>query len=299
MLQSIVNPLTWYMRNLILLFTVLISVASFAQSGRQNRPLYQLGSKYNGNGWHFAPGVTYMIPNTEENSQSLLVPGDQGTDSLYYGDFTAKGKLGAYLEFGGQHFVARPVLFHYFDYGVHFKLFRGSEDFEGRAMVDSSMLNVSNQGNFSQGFVGGYFNINHIAQLSDNTFLQFSLGANVDYKVINRFEFEGVAGNIPVINANNLQGQLHAKVGFGFKPESGVMIIPSIETPILNIQPFEDGKSTLPYFNSRYRPIIISVRFLFFAQTKPEDCVGQGTEKRGTELWGKEMRKAKKKKKKR
>jgi len=115
--------------------------------------------------------------------------------------------------------------------------------------------------------------------------------------VINRFEFEGVAGNIPVINANNLQGQLHAKVGFGFKPESGVMIIPSIETPILNIQPFEDGKSTLPYFNSRYRPIIISVRFLFFAQTKPEDCVGQGTEKRGTELWGKEMRKTKKKKK--
>lgn len=279
------------MRNLILIFALLLSVSSFAQSGRQNRPLYQLGSKYNGNGWHFAPGVTYMMPNTLSKNESLLIPGDQGTDSLFYGDFSAKGKLGAYLEFGGQHFVDRPILFHYFDYGVHFKLFRGTEEFDGRILADSSMLNVSNKGKFSQGFAGAYFNLNHILQLTDRSFLQFSLGANVDYKVINRFDFEGIAGNIPVINANNLQAQFHAKVGFGFKPESAVMIIPSIETPILNVSPFEDGKSTLPYFNSRFRPIIISVRFLFFSQTKPEACVGKGTEKRGTELWGKEMRK--------
>lgn len=275
----------------LFLIALLSSTMVVAQSGRQHRPLYKLGSQYNGNGWHFAPGLTYMFPSQFSKDESLLVPTDLGTDSIYYGTFDARGKLGAYIEIGGQHFISQPRLIHYFDYGVHFKLFRGKEEFNGRMMADSSMLTVSNQGTFSQGFAGGYFNLNHIHQLSDRTFLQFTMGVNVDYKVINRFELDGIAGSIPQLNADNLQGQLHAKVGFGFRPESGVMIIPSIETPLLNAVPFEDGKSTLPYFNSRFRPIIVSVRFLFFSETKSEGCVGKGTEKRGTELWGKEMRK--------
>ena len=74
------------------------------------------------------------------------------------------------------------------------------------------------------------------------------------------------------------------------KAEKGTFIIPSIEVPILNIQPFEDFKSTLPYFGSRYRPIIFSIKFMFLSKRKPDDCKGLGSGKSGNKLWDKKMK---------
>ena len=49
------------------------------------------------------------------------------------------------------------------------------------------------------------------------------------------------------------------------------MIIPSIETPILTFYPLEYGSSTLGYLSSRYRPIIISLKFLIL-RPKIDEC---------------------------
>lgn len=281
----------WYMRIFIILLVFFVSQTSFAQSGRQLRPLYQLGSKYSNKAWHFAPGMTYMIPANHEETEMRVINSENGPDTLFNGSFKAKGKIGLYLEGGWAHFFDNPILAHYIDYGFHYKMLRGAETFDGMTKVDVNPVLTSNSGKFSEHYLGGFFHINRIIQLTDWTFVQASLGANLEYAVINKIAFDGIVGGLDQTFAERFQGQFNARIGFGYKAESGVFIIPSIETPILNVQPFYDGKSTLPFFSSRYRPIIFSIRFLFLKKQKAADCVGKGTEKRGHDLWGNDLKK--------
>lgn len=282
------------------LLLVLFGVTTvFAQSGRQKRPLYTFGNQFNTGGWHFAPGATFMLPAESNRFESRLINTGEQIDTLFAGNFDARGRLGFYLEFGKQRFFEHPLFVHYIDYGVHFKQLRGRESFSGLVQNEGAPLVAANNGTFSDGFLGLYFNANHIVQTSDNAFVQLGLGLNAEYRLLTRRTFEGVAGALGQEFADPFQGQLHAKLGYGFRPEAGIFIIPTLETPILNIMPFYDGKSTLPYFNSRYRPIILTIRILFLGKNKAADCVGAGTEKRGHHLWDPEMeRKSKKKKKK-
>lgn len=286
-----VFPLHSYMRTaLLLLFTVLVSLTADAQRGRQLRPLYQLGGKWSPNGWHFGVGGTHMIPNAYERDETRLINAEQGVDTLYSGTFNVAGRIGLYLEVGRQHFFEDPIFVHYIDFGAHFKMLRGQEEFAGmvRDAASGALAPTTNNGTFSDSYAGLYFNANHIHQITDASFLQYTIGANADYRVIERRSFEGIAPDQEF--ADPLQIQLHAKLGYGFRLESGVFLIPSIETPILNLSPFYDGKSTLPMFSTRYRPLIFSLRILLFSHQKVGDCVGKGTEKRGHHLWGKDMR---------
>lgn len=280
------------MKYIFLIIAVFLSFANAeAQSGRQFRPLFQFGGKYSPNGWHFGPGMTLMIPNDSERSETRLSRTETEIDTLFSGRFNAGGKPGIYLEVGRQHFVEDPLFIHYFDGGLHYKMLRGTEDFNGRILNGDTLLSVSNHGRFTHHYIGLYGNANHIVQLSDASFLQLSIGANVDYRVGEKRVYEGLEPLQTTEEAGPLQAQLHAKVAYGFRLESRVFIIPSVETPILNVYPFYDGKSTLPIFNSRYRPIIFSLRILILSFQPTGDCVGKGTEKRGDQLWGKDMRK--------
>lgn len=287
-----VFPLHLYMRKLILLLgAVILTLAADAQRGRQLRPLYQLGGKWSPNGWHFGIGATQMLPNDFQRDDTRMFATEQGAEVLYSGNFTASGRTGLYLEVGRQHFFEDPIFVHYIDFGAHFKMLRGEEGYQGVVLNEASgaLAPTDNTGTFSDSYAGLYFNANHIHQITDASFLQYTIGANAGYRVIERRTFEGIA--LPDQEfADPLQVQLHAKLGYGFRLESGVFLIPAIETPILNLSPFYDGKSTLPMFNTRYRPIIFSLRILLFSHQKVGDCVGKGTEKRGHHLWGKDMR---------
>lgn len=277
------------MRYIFTLVLVVSSILAFSQSGRQHRPLYQIGNRFHNGGWHFAPGITRTFPADAQRSDQRLMNIDGQPSTVYTGDFEAAGRLGLYLEVGKQYFFNEPLLFHYIDFGLHFKQLRGAERFTGEIAAEGSMLAVENNGTFNDGFLGLYFNANHIVQLTDRSFLQFGIGLNADYRLLERRTFEGVAEPFIQEFADPFQGQLHLRAGFGIRPEMGILIIPTLETPILNIVPLYDGKSTLPYFSSRYRPVILSVRILFFGENRAEDCVGKGTEKRGDQLWGDDM----------
>lgn len=279
------------MRIVLTVFLVCSTLLAFSQSGRQHRPLYQIGNRFHNGGWHFAAGATQMIPADAQRSESRLMNIDGQPSMVYNGDFEAAGRFGIYLELGKQYFFDQPLLFHYIDFGLHFKQLRGAERFTGEVAAEGSMLVVENNGSFSDGFMGLYFNANRIVQLSDRSFLQFGIGLNADYRLLEQRAFEGIAEPFLQEFADPFQGQLHLRAGFGIRPEAGILIIPTIETPILNVQPLYDGKSTLPYFSSRYRPIILSIRVLFFGENRADDCVGQGTEKRGDQLWGGDMQK--------
>ncbi|MFM1930933.1 MAG: hypothetical protein RL226_236, partial [Bacteroidota bacterium] len=152
-----------------LLLFAFFPLALLAQPGRQNRPLYQIGSKYNGKAWHFAPGATFTIPNMHPDAEMLVVNSETGKDTLFNGTFDASGKIGLYLEGGWAKFFENPILFHYLDYGFHYKWLRGEENFNGLTQVNSAFIPVVNNGRFSQHYLGGFFHVNHITQLTDWT----------------------------------------------------------------------------------------------------------------------------------
>ena len=51
------------------------------------------------------------------------------------------------------------------------------------------------------------------------------------------------------------------------------LVIPAIETPVFSVVPEDDGRfGALPWFSSEYRPLILSVRFLFLRYPKGFAC---------------------------
>ena len=91
------------------------------------------------------------------------------------------------------------------------------------------------------------------------------LGLNLDYHIIkSRGETPQVPNNDNYTDGPaDLLGELHYFFGMGFKTKGRLIIMPMIETPILALLPFNHIKSTHPYNNTRHRPFLIRVRFMF------------------------------------
>jgi len=204
---------------------------------RKNKDVFPSSLQYHMGGWHFAPGFTYMFPSF------FYFPFNDGSQYS-----AGKGKFGLYLEAGRYRILEYSYFFKYLDYGIGYKSLRG---------IDGS------GGSFGDHFITGFFNLNHAWTLSDESYLQNSIGINLDYPFIRNVS---AAPAKPVI-------QLHYKLGFACKIGKNTLAIPTVETAILNAWPWEKGRSTLDYGSSRYRPFVVSVRFLFFRKIKEKHCI--------------------------
>lgn len=225
---------------LILLCSIKMSFSQFY--GRKNQPLMDLNGTYSMNGWFFSPGLTYMLPN-----KIKWLGGQENPD------INPRGRIGLYLELGRYHiFPEGGAFFNYMDYSIAFKRLSGSEIDRGNKKI------------FRQNYLTGNFNINNIIQLSDRTFLQNSLGVNLDFRLWQR--------SSPEPTNKKLLFSLHYKFGFGLKLNETLFIIPSIETPIVNFREWDKGRSTYQLYNSRYRPLILSFRFLWLRRPSKGDC---------------------------
>jgi len=244
------------MRLIVALLFLCFTVGSFAQGGglysRKHLPLVDFGGRYKMSGWLIEPGATWDMtrfrnPEEQYNDQTIKVnPG---------------GKIGAYLGIGRYNFFYEGGRFiNYLDYSVAYKMLRGKEEITGA---------ISAEGKYSHNFLLGNFNINNIWQLSDRTFIQNSVGANIDWRFITRQEHTGPNADL---NPSKIVANIHYKFGFGFKINKRLFVIPTLETPILNVYNFEKFKSTWGIFNSRYRPLILSVRFAWLRPVGKADC---------------------------
>lgn len=262
------------MKNLLLVLMVCISAVSYAQRGKQLTPLYVEGASFKNKGWFISPGITYMLPEDRREFRTDYFTNSDNRDTIYSGDFSRAGKIGLYLEAGRHHFIRNRFILDHIDYGIHFKMLRGRENFEGITNLNNSFVPVTNRSTYSESFAGAFFNISNIIQITDNHWIQNSLGVNADYRVISKRATDidfGATYGFP----NSLLGQLHYKLGFGWKPEPGIFIMPMIETPILTAYPWEDGKSTLQYFVGRNRPLILTIRIQWLSKEEGRSCENQ------------------------
>ena len=235
------------MKHLIFILLFLFTTFSLIGQdifGRRKKDLVEF-RVYKQGGWMFAPGLTYTpgyVPKEETRG------------------IKQKGKLGLYAEVGRFHiFYEGGSFFNYLDYSLAFKRLKGAETFNG------------NKALFKQNFVLANFNINNIWQIGDYKFIQNSIGLNLDYKFSDNYAPNGSDITSPN-NTNNLLFSLHYKIGYGIKVKDNLFIIPAIELPILNAMEWENGKSTYGIFSSRYKPIILSVRFAFLKKRGSMAC---------------------------
>jgi len=262
------------MKAIVSLLLCLYCLAGIAQRGRQLTPIYIPGTAYKNTGWFISPGITYMLPEDRKQGLTTYNGAADNMDTLYSGNFVRKGKIGFYLEAGRHKFISDRSIIDHIDYGIHFKMLRGVENFTGVTNNGVGMTPVESNSTFSESFAGAFINASNILQLSSNTWIQNSLGVNADFRVISNRN-AGVAYGADWNFPNPLLAQLHYKIGFGWKPEAGIYIIPMLETPILTAYPWDNGKSTLQYFVGRDRPLILTIRIQWLSKEKDRTCEGQ------------------------
>jgi len=258
-------------RMLFLLLPLLLAYQVFAQRGlmqRKHPDLVPLDGRAKRIGWYVGPGVTYTLPRFKNEEEEIF----RDADTVYTATYDPNGRVGLYLEAGATWYTRDPVIIDYFDLGLAYKNLRGSEEFTGVLQRGELVDPVEAQGTFAERFITLHANANKFIQTGDYQFVQLSLGANADYRIGSTYEHTGD----PLMNGHtfppDLIGQLHFKVGYGFKLTGNVLMIPAIETPLFSIVPEDVGFGQLKWFSSQYRPLILSVRFLFLRARNGFDC---------------------------
>lgn len=238
----------------VLIFIIFIlcnSTIIFAQNSLNK--IFPLFPKYKKGGWFFAPGITYPFPGLKSYNESF-----EDSNIVISYDSKARGSIRLYLEGGWYHTFTDTYFIHFIDFGIAYKWLRGKEKLN-QTKTGSGTKQFNSK--FSTHNFNIFFNANNVYLLSSNSFLMNSIGINFDWAFINKI-VNAVPGQLfPEFPSNPLV-QVHYKIGIAFKGYKKI-IIPSIETPILNILNSDNFKSTLPYFKNRYRTIIFSVRIMF------------------------------------
>jgi hypothetical protein len=244
-----------------------------AQRGVKHRsPVYSPGTAFKHSGWFVGGGITYMLPEHRRQTLTAYYNDQQIGDTLFEGDYKRSGKIGAYLEFGRHHFVTNRFLLDHWDYGIHGKLLRGKEVFSG--FTGNSPVPIESNSRFGDLFLGGFINASHIFTLKDKHYLMNSLGLNLDYRLLGR-RSAGTEYGANYQFPSAFTGQLHYKLSYIWRPESGIYVVPSIETPLLTAYPWDGPKATLHYFTDRSRPFLISLRIQWLSKEEARKCEGQ------------------------
>jgi len=259
------------LRNLALIFIAVITpFLASAQQGRMHRDVFPTFGDYNRSGWVFSPSLNYTMPNLKDPAERIFLTGD----SVYQVNYDHAGRLGFGFEFGRFKVIDNSRLISHIELNLGVKVFRGTERFEA-VLDDPDTANPSTlngEGTWQQTYATMSFDASNIMQFSSTSFLQNTLGVNADYRVVDNANYDDRGLPIALDSPTRFIFQAHYRLGWGVKVARNMIVIPSIETPIVTFYQFDDLKSTLKIFNSRYRPLIFRVSILLLDKKAGRKC---------------------------
>ena len=226
---------------------------------RTNKPLA---------GWYVGPGISYMYPYLKETNEI------SNGDTIYRDMVKPKGKIGAYLEAGYfRYFKKRFLIFDYWDAGLSYKWLRSGEVSEQTLTISETEFMLS-EGEMKHSFhnLAANFNLSHRYDMKSGDFWVNTFGLNFDYTLASSSKGSLFPGSLTQTGANPYYFQLHYKMGYGIEWNDRLWIVPSLETPLLNILPFQSGSSTTDYLVTRGRPFLLSIRLMFVNDGTPKKC---------------------------
>jgi hypothetical protein len=259
---------------LILTAIVLFSLDISAQRGTGDR-MFMVDATHRSSGWFLGAGATFMFPE-KDHKLTLPVFPDSGS---YLTSFDPAGRLGFALE-GGMFWVLQNRFFDYVDLGITYRQLRGKEDFTAELVPGSSdtlPLFFAGGGEFQEDVLGLSVNLNKAFPLDDKKYIIQGLGADVEYRLINDYSYVGGLDAMKLYtNTEDLQVHLHYKLGFGYKTSATSWLSLTAETPIENLLPFEGLVSRRDNFNSRYRPVVFTLRYMWLRKRPARECPTAG-----------------------
>lgn len=244
---------------ILLLFCSVVQVKAQGVYGKKIQDNFPTTNEYKPGGWQFAPGLAWMMPNPLNGTSTYQL----AEDTINQYTFDRKGKLGLYLDVGRYRITDDLYYIRWIDYGLHYKSLKGSTDVDVVKMVESTEEELATRtasGEFKDKYIGAYFNAYFAKSITKYEFITHGPGVNLGYAVGQK----RVATQLPgEVFPGKFIAQFHYRVGLGIKASNSLIVIPTLETPIFTGWEFDKARSSTAYFPTRYRPIIISVKFLF------------------------------------
>ncbi|MEM7162926.1 MAG: hypothetical protein AAF487_10875 [Bacteroidota bacterium] len=244
-------------------------------------------------GMYIGLGGTYTIPGSNLSGQF--------TDSLnsYLIDFENKGKLGAFFEIGRWH-ILNYGPFQSVEYGLSYRQYRGGEEMNASQIPDllNGELVGTGQGQFSSHYAHLNLMFNRAVKMTKFSFVQVSIGADVGYRFINSNEYNFDNPEFSLINTGEVHKEIDSHLNFRLSYATRVnrmYWIPFVQTSFFNISELSLREANLPYFNSRYKPVIFGLRVQWLHHKKDRECAKKGPKnkkiyKKSKSLFGKDMK---------
>ncbi len=249
------------MKSFALVLSFFLSFSVFGQYKRKPSDPFPKPPRFAQNGWFLAPGGSYTLHNYKTTN---LAENNFGVLS----NITPKSKIGYYLEGGRYKLTNRLYFIRYIDYGLSIKNIRGAEDFLNADPLGTLVSNGTN--NYADHSASIFFNANNVIPISDKWFVQNTLG------VLGEYVFIANRNNLNLFRdytyPDRLRGEFTYKFGMGYKYSNYLLIIQSIQTSLLQLYPWQNLTLTLPFFQSWYKPVFFSLRFVFLRNPKAKKC---------------------------
>ena len=262
---------------LLTLFLCSIFQLATAQRGTGDR-MFMVDANHRHSGWFLGLGATYMFPQ-KDHEASLPAFSATPDSGSYLVNFDPSGRLGFALE-GGMFWILEQRFFDYVDLGITYRQLRGREDFIADIIPGSSdtlPLMLAGGGEFQEDVLGLNVNLNKAFPLDDKKYILQGIGADVEYRLINDYTYVGgLDAMTPTTNTDDLQLHLHYKIGFGYKTSASSWLSLTAETPIENLIPFDGLVSRRDDFNSKYRPVTFTLRYMWLRKRPARECPTSG-----------------------
>lgn len=249
----------------------------FGSERNDVRQLSNIGLQIN-----FGPTFTLASKNKVNSGQSFLSENGMPIGT----DLKQSGKIGGNFEIGLAHFNMKSAKFSfgrivdYFDYGVGFKYFRGTEktmltyfDASGRQTGESE-----GNGKMANGYLGFRFSVHKLTYLGKSkVFLDNGLGLNGDYLLLKGSQGYSNMNPVNEYYSKPFMMNVHYSLGMGFKLKRGSYLIPGAYVPILALQEF--NKESIHWFSSRYYPITCQVKWVYLLNKskRKTSCTNNGS----------------------
>ena len=266
---------------IVLLFVVLFCFDSVGQHHRGYNDVFPSYGNFERRGWIFSPALTYMFPQLKSPAQRVYFPGGESYDI----DYNPAGRVGVGLEIGRFQLVDNSNLISHVQLNMGIKMLRGIERFEATLATENSARAdvIKNEGVFSHSYATMSFVASNIQQFSRLGFVQNSIGINGDYRIGEATTYNRAGLPIELNDPSQFIFQANYSIGVGFRVSGNVLIVPTIETPILNIYEYDNLKSTLKIFNTRYRPLIFRVSVYMLDSKADRKCPKKKSKRKGIE----------------
>lgn len=220
-------------------------------------------------GWFFDGGITGTFGTNQQLPAATQDTTYEATNPIRPG---VKLTVGRYFIFKKLHKVVK-----YADATIGYK---GLWNNENTTLNASGVAQTYNQNNFAH-YLTLNGHLNNVISLNRVTFIQNSLGLNLDYRLA-----QTITNDLGQAVPDAFVAQVNYTLGLGFMMDNDIALIPYIEIPVFNITPQQATFNRLDYYHASYQTVIVGVKVALFRFGQKEcptaiDPMGTGGQNNG------------------